>query len=401
MSSVSPPAYVLEAALDSSAQLPPLFLPADSSSFANFPVEIVGLIIVAGGSVSSKGQLTRGSFQQSPQQSTTFLRMCSLVSPSFRAVAQRMLFRQAYLFGEFAVTPFLKAVEAKGWSEGIRKVVIRNLGKHGNTGGIEKLLGGLPNLRRVEIDGKEEYYSKLSGPKQDFWLRKVDSESSFPFSVIVESRGVRSDVFDVELESLSLFYTSHLLENAPTMSNNLPLSLPNLRSLSLTTGNFSASTGPLIAACPNLESLSLVDRCLKYEALVNVISALSPTLTTLRLNSDSRPAGEDLTALRAILSNCSNVQSLTVDVAALHSPSPLPSSLTSLEITAGQVAERHRWVFQKPESSEEDRENVRVAVLEGRCLRAVEVEASLWSEALEVMCEERGIDFRVADFGRC
>ena len=186
MSSVSPPAYVVEAALDTSAQGPPLFCPIDSSFFANFPVEIVGLIIVAGGSISSKGQLTRGSFQQSgPQQSTTFLRMCSLVSPSFRAVAQRMLFRQAYLFGEFAVTPFLKAVELKGWKKEIGKVVIRNLGKHGNTGGIEKLLGGLPNLRRVEIDGKEEYYSKLSGPKQDFWLRKVDSELSFHSHTLV------------------------------------------------------------------------------------------------------------------------------------------------------------------------------------------------------------------------
>lgn len=398
MSSVSPPAYVLEAALDTSAQSPPLFSPADSS-FANFPVEIVGLIIVAGGSISSKGQLTRG-FQQSPQQSTTFLRMCSLVSPSFRAVAQRMLFRQAYLFGEFAVTPFLKAVELKGWKEEIGKVVIRNLGKHGNTGGIEKLLGGLPNLRRVEIDGKEEYYSKLSGPKQDFWLRKVDSESSFHSHTLVSLLRPYADELFAELESLSLFYTSHLLENAPTMSNNPPLSLPNLKSLSLTTGNFSASTGPLIAACPNLESLSLVDRCVKYESLVSIISALSPTLTTLRLNSDSRPAGEDLTALRTILSNCYNVQSLTVDVSALHSPSPLPSSITSLEITAGQVAERHRWVFQKPESSEEDRESVRVAVFEGRCLREVEVEASLWSEALEAMCEERGIEFRVAEFGR-
>ena len=209
-----------------------------------------------------------------------------------------------------------------------------------------------------------------------------------------------ADDYDAELTSLSLFYTSHLLENSALNSSNSPLHLPNLESLSLTTGNFSASTAPLIAGCPNLNSLSLVDRCIKYEALVDVISALSPTLTTLRFNSDSRPTGEELTALRKIVSNCCNLQSLTVDVAALHFPYPLPSSITSLEITSGQAAERHLWVFQKPESSEEDRENVRLAVLEGRCLQEVEVEASLWSEGLEAICEERRIELRIANFGR-
>lgn len=181
MSSVAPPAYVLHAALDTAAQSPPSFVPSTASSFGDFPVEIVGLIIVAGGKIASNGQLARSGFQQSPQQSTAFLRICSLVSPAFRAVAQRMLFRDAYLFGEFAVRPFLEAVESKGWADKVNSVVIRNLGKHGNTGGIEKLLAGgrLPNLAKVAIDGKEEYYSKLSGPKQDLWLRKANSKSHF------------------------------------------------------------------------------------------------------------------------------------------------------------------------------------------------------------------------------
>lgn len=184
MSSVAPSLRALDVLLDDPFGAAPLFPSSNSSSFGDFPVEIVGLIIVAGGTIKSNGQLARTSFQQSPNQATTFLRLCSLVSPSFRAVAQRMLFRNAYLPGEFAVRPFLEALENKGWKEEIRKVVIRNLGKHGNTGGIEKLLVGLPNLAKVEIDGKEEYYSKLSGAKQDLWLRKAHSKSPPSLEVV-------------------------------------------------------------------------------------------------------------------------------------------------------------------------------------------------------------------------
>jgi len=169
------PMYVLDARNDERALAPPAY--EQPSPFSAFPPEIVALIITLGGALPSNGQIARSSFLQSPQESRAFLRMASVVSSEWRFTAQKLLFRQAYLFGEFAVQPFIRALKKKGWEDLITTVTLRSLGKHGDTGSIEALLDGLPSLRALTIDGKDEYYSKLSyATKQDSWLRKATSE---------------------------------------------------------------------------------------------------------------------------------------------------------------------------------------------------------------------------------
>lgn len=137
----------------------------------NFPLELIVEIIVAGGAISSNGQLVQDKSRQSASVAFRFLRTCCLVSPFWKKLAQKLLLHQAYLFGEFSVRDFI-AAEKLGLK--VEKVTLRTLGKHGNTGKIERILE-MNGLKELIIDGKEEYYSKLSHLKrQDSWLIKAN-----------------------------------------------------------------------------------------------------------------------------------------------------------------------------------------------------------------------------------
>lgn len=371
------PTYVFDARSDSAALAPPTYESA-TPPFSKFPPEIIALVIIAGGALPSSGQLSRSSFLQTPKESRAFLRMACLVSGEWKATAQKLLFRQAYLFGEFAVRPFIRAVQSKGWLDQITSCTIRSLGKHGDTCKIEALLDNLPNLRSLSIDGKDEYYSKLSYvTKQAAWLRKA-----------------------TRLESLSLYYSSHLLEDQPLVNTLPALHLPNLKRLVVTTGNCSQDVIPLILACPRLESLELCDRSLNYEALAPILKSAAPFLSTLRFNSVSRPTLEALSALRSIVANRKHLTTLTVDVAALHSPSPISpqSSLKHLEMTAGQVLSH--ILVRLARSSDADREDVQRVVQELRSLRSVAVEESLLSSGLKASCAGKSLELSVVDYGR-
>lgn len=382
------PSYIRSGSRDRAALRPPAYAFLSAAPFPRtFPPELIGCIIAAGAHVPANGILAGGKFLTSPGARNEFLSLACLVSSEWCSWAQRMLFVDNYLLGEHAVRGFIEAVKGKGWENEVTRVRMRALGKHGNTGKIEALLAGaLPALASLEIDGGVEGYAKLGmRTKQDSWLRKATRTSPVVDRVLLTQCPA--------LVSLSLYHTSHLLENTPDDQVRPALELPHLRALRLVTTDASAEVLPLLEATGPLTSLTLVDANLEYEQLADAIVVKAASLTNLRFVSESAPSDEaHVEALRTVLLACTRLERLTVPLCALGAPSPLAPGIQHLELTVPAV-ERACNPRLEQERALEVVEKCSLA------LRSVGVEREVWSIALRDVCTRRGVVLDVIDMG--